>query len=129
MRDNVTILIAAIVLLALVSGGVYGVYTNRASTKSSSCFAGPGEICPPDEFINDYNEVMSIQKEVRQMAQSNEMKRLRAKSDQFKGMAQRLGTEIPDGYSFDDKTRKFVIAPKPAVVPTPAPPISGTTKP
>ncbi len=78
-----------------------------------------GNIAPTQDFLNDYREYQTLQKELNALFAEKGIKR---KQDELTGMVTRLNRAIPQGYSWDETTMSF--KPNPAPVPIPAAPVA-----
>lgn len=72
-------------------------------------------IVPPDYFVSQFDSLLDLQLEIQKL-QSDLMKdkkyrEMMNKSDQLRGMGQRIASQIPKGYSFDRKSKLFVLLP------------------
>lgn len=118
-------------LLAVVTSSIlaYRLIT-KDKTETPKCVAGPGEICPSDDFITELDELKRLDDQQRTLSQSKVVKELIAINDTRRGMADRMQQEINStlqanpGHMWDGNKRKFVPAPPPVITapaPTPAP--------
>lgn len=112
----------AVVTVVFCAGAMlYNRSTKSSKPSVSLCTPGPDERCPTDQFVADYRALIHLQKEVADMANAPEFKKVQEKSDQLTGMSQRLGTQVPAGFQWDAGKMKFT-AVKPPPTPTPASP-------
>lgn len=115
LTKNNFILAAGLVLIGF--GGV-GTYAHFSKTEASnSCYANAGEVCPGEDWLAQYKDAKKLGKEVRSLSQSSAMRELQAKTDQLRGMAQRLQAAAPQGLEFDEKSMKFIAQNKPTATP------------
>lgn len=81
------------------------------AAKPYSCVAGENEKCASDLWFKDYTRLRALQ---AKYSPPPDM------ADQMRGMADRLQSQVPAGYSWDDTRQRFV-KPAPAVAAQPAP--------
>ena len=92
--------------------------------------AEPAPIHPGDQFLADVDAYLKVIADVRElekkMKATKEFKQLQDATDRAAGMQLRISQQVPRGYTFDQKSRLLVPAPRPAPVPhdgtVPAPP-------
>lgn len=116
------------IVLFLGSGG--WVVTKTISTRANalpSCTAGPGEICPSDDFKEQLKTFKALAERQRVLSQNPKLKELISVIDQQSGMGDRMQKEINitlqanPGHAWDGTKEKFVVAPaQPAPTPAPA---------
>ena len=105
---------AKVVTLFLIIGGAFGVgiliakHQNRPDHVVHA--VPPGNKVAPKEFLEDYDAfnkekdaILKIQKEYN----------LQYRYDAMKAWSNRLSSEVPQGYSFDEVTRSFALLPPP----------------
>jgi hypothetical protein len=97
---------------------VMGIYLSRNSSPSRAVNASPvmpmppGNIAPPQDFLNDYHEYQALLKELNALMTDKSIKR---KQDEMTGIVTRLNRSIPQGYVWDESTMSF----KPTTPPAP----------
>jgi hypothetical protein len=121
----------------ILVGGFVGVYfwgkhVSAQETEAKACVAGPGEICPSDDFKQEITTFKTLAARQRDLSQNAKVKELIALIDQTKGMSERMQGEIQQtlnqnpGHQWDGAKEKFTLMP-----PQPAPqtPVASTTGP
>lgn len=95
----------------------------------SACVAGPGEICPSDDFKQELKALKALADRHRALSQDPKVKELSSVADQWYGMSQRMQQEINQtlqqnpGHAWDGGKEKFVVVPVPQPTPTPTVPV------
>jgi hypothetical protein len=95
--------------------------------------APAGSQTPTAQFLADYDEFLSLSKDVAKrqdaMQHASSYKAMLDEQDRANGMAQRLTSQVPKGYTFDAHYRAFVLPPAtPAVAPIPDAPTAPQAK-
>lgn len=90
-----------------------------------------GTVRPSDVFLHDFDEYVSLSSDVvrkqHDIQAMKEVKDFQAEQDRATGMGVRLQQQVPQGWTFDAKTR-LLLPPKPAT-PPPAPPTTPAASP
>ena len=105
------ILVALVILVFL---GAMKMWGEEAKKGKYFCSAGPNEICPSDLWVADYQKLVALRKKYTAPQDIQDM---------MAGMTNRLASQIPQGYGWDENKQRFVKTPepvKPAATPPPA---------
>lgn len=87
---------------------------DHSSGSTSKCVAtAPNEICPPQEWAEDYAVVLKLRADLSSPE-------LREKVDKLNGMSQRLQNSVPRGFHYDE-TKKLWDRDTPPAPPPPPP--------
>lgn len=83
------------------------------------CEAKNDQLCPPEQFLADFNSYDRLQKEVINELKDPKLAEIQAKNDQAVGIRERLEKSVPPGYQYDPKLRVFVkiLPPNPVTAP------------
>jgi hypothetical protein len=108
--NRTTMLVLGIVLVVVVSGGMY--WAGHHASASYNCVAGPNEVCASDQFYGDMQRLKALNKEVTAKQNSAPIREWREAIDLSNGMAQRLNAQIIEenklGFKWDDSKGRFV---------------------
>jgi hypothetical protein len=117
MRKEIFVVAALVLVIAGIAVTSY-MKGHPKGEPTPPCVAGANERCPSDEWLKSYEEFQAAQEKLKQDMKSDG---ITDRQRTLAGWAQDLGKGIPtqEGYSFDEKTKKFT---KPAITPlTPMP--------
>ena len=129
MKTKHTIAALVVTLCLLVIGIAYVATRESAAASSSThaesaCVSSQSEQCPSTDFLHQYDQWIQLGSDIHRETESDAVRSLQAKQDQWRGMQERLVQAVPQGYDFDTSKKKFVmkIAVPQASQPTPPPP-------
>jgi hypothetical protein len=123
---NIAIIVG---VLALLVAAVVVVPQFLAAHRAAAAVPAPpaGAQTPAPAFLADYDTFLSLSADVAKrqdkLTKSGAYKAMLEEQDRANGMATRLTSQVPQGYTFDAKYRAFLLraAPPAPPVPTPAP--------
>lgn len=90
----------------------------------TACIPNEGEICASPNYVDTYQDLVSLKKRISKIEHSKQYKELIGLQDQVNGLTMRLSRFTPKDHFYDPAAHKFVAVPQPAkpevVPPTPA---------
>lgn len=95
------IMIITIIGLVGIGGAWWAGQSIHHQPAPAACVAAANEVCPPPDFMDEYNQWISLKHELDESD-------YQAKADRLSGISQRLQANLPPGYIFNTATRKFV---------------------
>ena len=112
-------LVVAVLVLIIGSIAGFAYLDHPKKVVVEPCTAGPNERCPSADWMKSYEEFQDAQAKLKGEMES---KGITDEQRRLSGWAQDLAKGIPtqEGYSFDEKTKKFT---KPVMPPAPAAPV------
>src|SRR6266852_800492 len=121
MKLNLVVIVIAVLVAG--SGVVYEVRQRAGVAPAAAiCTPGPGEQCASEQFLKDYDKMVGIRVRVQKDSQTPAIVEVQDRQDQLTGIIDRLSRQVPQGYSFDDRKRRFIALPAPPpVISSPAP--------
>lgn len=102
------------------SAALYEAGSYRAKHPSDApvaCNAGPGELCPSEDFSKELKDLKALSKQQHALMEKSDVKELISVIDQEKGMSERMQAEITQtlnqnpGHQWDGVKEKFVADP------------------
>jgi hypothetical protein len=105
-------LIAVVLFLGILLGSLWA--QEKHKTESPAPPVKTEEIkTPPADWLNSLDDYLALARVIQQLKQENGIDKLEIKAST---MAEALKAKIPEGYTYDAATRRFVL-----IKPTPAP--------
>lgn len=98
--------------LVLIALSIFGSSVGCSNHKAKTCVAGPNEVCPSDQFLEDMNRVKDLDLDVKDKSTSPAVKSWREEIDLRNGMIDRLNPLITEqnkqGLKWSQDIGKFV---------------------
>jgi hypothetical protein len=135
--------IVVVVIVIFVGAGVIVHHVDAVKAASEYCVPAANEQCPSDQWRADYKEYKELKSEIEAKQKDpkfqSELRAFQEKQDLLIGLVARMNCKItgyecqvPQGYTYNEKTGKFELRPQTAASPAvnaPTPPAPGTPNP